>query len=61
MVLSSSHDASIDDGDFIKLAANWTKFVDMDIEVWKEFHEFYLKSKIPVHIVRYEDLLTQPQ
>lgn len=29
--------------------------------VWKDFHEFWLKVKTPVHFVRYEDLCKQPQ
>ena len=29
--------------------------------IWKEFHEFWLKSKIPVHIIRYEDICQKPE
>ena len=29
--------------------------------MWKDFHEFWLNSKIPVHIVRYEDVLCNPK
>lgn len=25
--------------------------------IWKEFHDFWVKSKIPCHIIRYEDIL----
>jgi len=26
------------------------------VTVWHDFHEFWLKAKIPVHIIRYEDI-----
>lgn len=32
-----------------------------DITVWKDFHDFWVKAKIPVHIVRYEDILENPE
>jgi hypothetical protein len=60
MVLSGTHDSSVSDEDFVKFADHWTKFINMDLDVWKEFNDFWMKAKIPVHIVRYEDLLTQP-
>ena len=29
--------------------------------MWKDFHEFWMNAKIPVHIVRYEDVVTKPE
>ena len=29
--------------------------------MWKDFHEFWLKAKIPVYIVRFEDILMNPK
>jgi len=29
--------------------------------VWKDFHEFWLNAKIPVHIIRFEDILHNPK
>jgi hypothetical protein len=29
--------------------------------VWKDFHEFWLNSKIPVHIIRFEDIIGEPK
>jgi hypothetical protein len=29
--------------------------------VWKDFHDFWLKSKIPVHLIRFEDIITNPK
>ena len=28
--------------------------------MWKDFHDFWLKAKIPVHVVRYEDIVLNP-
>lgn len=28
--------------------------------MWKDFHDFWLKAKVPVHIIRYEDILQRP-
>jgi hypothetical protein len=32
-----------------------------EITVWKDFHEYWMNSKIPVHFIRFEDLLTNPK
>jgi hypothetical protein len=29
--------------------------------VWKDFHDFWLNAKIPVHIIRYEDIVQKPE
>jgi hypothetical protein len=39
----------------------WSEFIQQDVTVWKDFHEFWLNAKIPVHIVRYEDIVTAPE
>lgn len=28
--------------------------------MWKDFHEFWIHAKIPVHIIRYEDIVSNP-
>jgi hypothetical protein len=32
-----------------------------EITVWKDFHDFWLNSKIPVHLIRFEDIITNPK
>ena len=54
---SGSHDCSIEDEDFKKFADVWTKYLEQDIFIWKEFHEWWLKQNIPTHIIRYEDIV----
>jgi len=29
--------------------------------VWKDFHDFWLGASIPVHIIRYEDIVSNPK
>ena len=29
--------------------------------MWKDFHDFWLKAKIPVHVIRYEDIVLAPR
>lgn len=29
--------------------------------MWKDFHEFWLKSRVPVHLIRFEDILNEPK
>ena len=29
--------------------------------MWKDFHDFWLKAKIPVHVIRYEDIVLDPR
>jgi hypothetical protein len=36
----------------------FTEFVENEISVWKDFHDFWLNSKVPVHIMRFEDILS---
>lgn len=56
MVCSGSHDLSVADDTYTKFPQHWSEFVQQEITVWKDFHEFWMKAKIPVHIIRYEDI-----
>lgn len=60
MVCSGSHDRSIANQDFATFESHWNEFIEQEITVWKDFHEFWMRAKIPVHIIRYEDILQQP-
>lgn len=28
--------------------------------MWKDFYDFWLNAKIPVHVIRYEDIVLNP-
>lgn len=34
--------------------------IDNLIDEWKEFYKYWIESPIPIHIIRYEDLLYEP-
>lgn len=61
MVCTGSHNRSIIDSDFQKFPNLWSEFIQQDITVWKDFHDFWLNAKIPVHIIRYEDIVANPE
>ena len=61
MVSTGSHNRSIHDGDYTKFPKVWADFIQQDITVWKDFHDFWLNAKIPVHIIRYEDIVQKPE
>lgn len=56
-----SHTLSVKDDTFTRFSNVWKSYVEGELKVWKEFHKFWLASKIPVHIVRYEDLVSNPE
>lgn len=61
MVCTGSHNKSIDTGDYSKFAAYWNEFIEQEISVWKDFHDFWLNAKVPVHLIRFEDILNNPK
>lgn len=61
MVCTGSHNRSISDADFEKYPQMWAEFIEQDITVWNDFHQFWMNAKIPVHIIRYEDILNNPE
>ena len=60
MMATASHSNSVADSDFETFKAEWEEFCRLEMELWHEFHEFWLKQPIAIHIVRYEDILENP-
>jgi hypothetical protein len=60
MIASGTHDCSISDEDFVKFKDLWIEWVATEITVWRDFTKFWMESQIPVHIIRYEDILERP-
>ena len=60
MLCSGSHNLSIADGDFVKFNREWSEFIEEEITVWRDFINFWLGCGIPTHIIRYEDILSNP-
>ena len=61
MVCTGSHNRSIHLGDYTKFGQLWAEFIQQDVTVWRDFHDFWLNAKIPVHIIRYEDIVENPE
>ena len=58
MICTGSHNKSISLEDYSKFVESWNEYVQQDITVWKDFHDFWINAKIPVHIIRYEDVVS---
>lgn len=61
MICTGTHYLSIQDEDFEKLPGLWSEYIQQDMKIWCEFHDWWLKAKIPKYIVRYEDLVGSPE
>lgn len=60
MDCTATHDCSILDSDFVSFASKWEAWVQNEITVWRDFHNYWMKQDVPLHIIRYEDLLNRP-
>jgi hypothetical protein len=62
MMCTQSHNKSIPDDKIQELTPIWQAFIEDEMNTWIEFHEYWTSSpqKVPTHIVRYEDLLSDP-
>jgi hypothetical protein len=43
-----------------KYVGVWEEMVLKEIQVWKRFHNYWLSQRIPVLLIRYEDLIRHP-
>jgi hypothetical protein len=58
MQLSANHEMSLDESQYERFSEIWNEHVLTEAKVWAEFHKYWLDQKIPLLVVRYEDLLT---
>lgn len=65
MLTTATHDLSIDDKEFDiageEFAQKWDMYVRQEITVWNEFHMYWLNTGIPVFLVSYEELSSNPE
>ena len=76
MIATGSHSTGIGASNYIgpeskratlnaagKFQALWEEYVQQEVEVWREYHAYWLHKdhKVPVFVVRYEDLLLRPE
>lgn len=60
LMMTGTHTTSIDEEQRSKFNQAWEEFALKEIQVWKRFHEYWLNQKVPTILVRYEDLIRQP-
>jgi len=51
---------SLTPGEFQTHQKGWSAFIQQEIGVWSNFHTFWTQAKIPVHIIRLEDIDRDP-
>ena len=61
LIGTKTHDLSVSDDTYVKFSNAWDGYIKQEITVWSDFISWWLKSKIPVHIVRFEDILESPK
>eukprot|EP00752_Nemacystus_decipiens_P006317 g5696.t1 len=61
MALTNTHDQSLHDCVYDEFREFWDGLVRNEIKVWERFHVFWLSTGVPMHVVRYEDLLSRPE
>lgn len=61
LMMTGAHTNTIDDDTRERHAKVWEEFVLKEIQVWNKFHKFWLEQKIPLLLVRYEDLTRYPE
>jgi hypothetical protein len=60
LMMTGTHTTSLTDEMRAKTNEIWESMVRKEVQVWKEFHEYWLKQDVPILLVRYEDLIRFP-
>jgi len=59
--LTGTHDQLIAPEGFAANQEVWSKYIRKEISVWHDFYRFWTQSNIPIHIIRYEDVMIDPE
>ena len=59
-MMTNTHTTSLSDDQRKKNAQVFEDMAVKEIQVWRDFHEFWLQQEIPLLVIRYEDLIRQP-
>ena len=57
MCLTNTHDASMAEEMYARLAPTWDRLLRSEAAMWRRFNEFWLSRPLPLLVVRYEDLV----
>lgn len=61
MMTTKTHGKSMDDDQFKRFGADWNEWIQQELSVWRDFTDFWMAAKIPRYIIRYEDLVGNPE
>ena len=57
MNMTNTHNQSVSESQYERFAEQWELLVPNELDIWRKFYNFWLKQKIPLILLRYEDLL----
>eukprot|EP00537_Pseudo-nitzschia_pungens_P014903 CAMPEP_0172409296 /NCGR_PEP_ID=MMETSP1061-20121228/76294_1 /TAXON_ID=37318 /ORGANISM="Pseudo-nitzschia pungens, Strain cf. pungens" /LENGTH=914 /DNA_ID=CAMNT_0013145449 /DNA_START=290 /DNA_END=3034 /DNA_ORIENTATION=- len=57
LMTTSTHTTSLSEEERQKFQPIFAEMAKREVLVWRDFHEYWLKQKIPLLVVRYEDLI----
>ncbi|KAG5192225.1 hypothetical protein JKP88DRAFT_266290 [Tribonema minus] len=57
MALTNTHDKSLHEQVYRMFGDIWDGLVHNEMDIWQRFYEFWLSVKVPLLLVRYEDLV----
>jgi hypothetical protein len=61
MTLTNTHNKSMAEDQYTRFAAAWDELLRSEIQIWKQFHRYWLELPMPVLVVRFEDLVANPR
>ena len=60
LMMTGTHTTTVTDEVREKTAKIWEEYVLKELRVWKGFHNFWINQDVPLLLIRYEDLIRQP-
>lgn len=57
LIGTDSHEKSMEPIEYTRFSILWNEFIEQEILVWRDFYSFWMKSNIPIHIIRFEDII----
>lgn len=57
LMMTNTHTTSLTEEQRSRNASVFGEMARKEIQVWRDFHEFWLAQKIPLLVIRYEDLI----
>lgn len=61
LCLTNTHTETVADEVYERFESKFVGLVRHEIRIWLEFHQYWLKAKVPVLVVRFEDLVLNPE